>query len=1532
MIFSIDWTSLRPLEGSQQKAFEELCVQLAGGEPMPPGSRFVRKGAPDAGVECYWTLPNGDLHGWQAKFFRDTPKATQWQQIDESVERALSKHEKLVQYTVCLPIDRADPKDPTKQYFMDQWNVHDQKWRARAQDLGLLVEFLYWGQSEILTRLALNQHRGRSYFWFNKELFTHEWFAQKLQVAIANAGRRYHPNLNVPLPITNCFRGLGRTPEFFEELDRSKGELRRKLGDAMSPRVEEWCPSEASQLRAAAEPIVNELGESDLAQPSTIPLPSLGEKARSALKIAGSVDARLREVERTPEYQEKDPKSGTSVSDSVRSHLHYLYQLERRLGELIEFTQSPEALLANTPVLLLFGNAGVGKTHLFCDVAKSRERADQPTIVLLGEQFSREEPWSQILKLLGLTWSVEDFLGALNAAGELRRCRTLLFIDALNEGEGIHVWPKYLAGMLVEIRRYPWIGIAFSVRETYLEAIVPKAIDLDNDIVRVRHHGFAGLEALAVTRFFAHYKIATPGVPLMQPEFSNPLFLQLFCEGITNRGLTHVPAGLESLTAVFEFFLDSINEKLAGADYLNCDPKKRLVQRAVKGIAEKMAASDLHWLARDELDNYLLTLYAASGWEKSLLRHMLSEGILSQDFYWDQSGGKEGIRFSYERFTDHQIANFYLDKFLDLSDPAASFTPESPLGMKVKNESDSWQNGGLVSALAIQLPERIGKELPELAPHCARFRPVVEAMLESFVWRKHTAYSDATLNYVNDHLMKFRGTADDLLRTMISVSTQPDHPYNADCLHRNLLRRPMPDRDAWWSILIHHEYSEEQSPVTRLLDWAEAERIADAIADKSLRLLGITLGWCLTSSNRFLRDRATKALVALFTLRIPVFCDVLQLFRTVDDMYVLERLIACAYGCAMRSSNKDHLRQLANWCYDAFFGESPPPHILLRDYARGVIERAIHVGADLKVDRSRIEPPYGAKWPRNIPSEAKLKHLGDWKAEHPKLHPAQLSLYSSVMGFGDFARYIIGTNHSGSFDWKAIRLGRARPLTAKQIRERFLETLTSQQLMLWHRLEETRHKVFLQQIQLSTTSWDEQARQRKIFERPLSKASSLFTASLTPTQARIYRRAIRPKENGADWDDREHLFDLGLIQRFVLNRVFQLGWTAERFGDFDREVESRAGYSRGDHKAERIGKKYQWLAYHEALARVADNFVFHDWDKERKYQGPWQTWARDIDPSITIKKTQRPTYHSSAPSWWVPMQYGDWRRLLDDRKWLRELRDLPKIQQALIVLDPQDGSRWLTLQGFHEWEEPTPADREWSEVDHRSIWYHLRSYIVRKKDFASVFHWAKQQNFMGRWMPESHDTSRLFLGELFWSPAFRDQWDPERGELAWTVGYRGEPHKPPAPMIVTAQEYLWGSGGYDCSIEESIGLHFPSPWLAENLGLRCGKLEGTFIDATGNTIAHDPSVFTPGRSALLIRPKALRKLLDGLDCEIFWRVLGEKQFMRAHSDPYPARNELSGAIAIRSRKLEGRITSRFRDFLRKGTSQAKGDSAKLRPR
>lgn len=223
----IKWTELRTLNGSQKKGFEELCCQLVAHEDSPSGSKFVRVGDPDAGVECYWKLPGEDEWGWQAKFFRNPPGNSQWQQIDDSVKRALDKHPHLTRYIICLPLDRQDPRKEEQDWFKDKWDKHVEKWQFWAKDEGISVEFEYWGQSEILDRLSREEHRGRDYFWFNSELFSETWFTNRFEEARANVGPRYTPALNVDLPVAKLFDGLGRTPAFFERIGDKAHSVRK---------------------------------------------------------------------------------------------------------------------------------------------------------------------------------------------------------------------------------------------------------------------------------------------------------------------------------------------------------------------------------------------------------------------------------------------------------------------------------------------------------------------------------------------------------------------------------------------------------------------------------------------------------------------------------------------------------------------------------------------------------------------------------------------------------------------------------------------------------------------------------------------------------------------------------------------------------------------------------------------------------------------------------------------------------------------------------------------------------------------------------------------------------------------------------------------------------------------------------------------------------------------------------------------------------------------------------------------------------
>jgi len=1506
----VDWANLRTWDGTQNRAFELLCGQLAAAEPVPAGSVFVPKAPPDAGVECYWRLPNGDEWAWQAKFFRDPPAEPQWKQMDDSLKVALGKHPRLTRYTFCLPRDREDPRINKEQWFMDKWNAHVVKWKQLAEEQHIEVEFPYWGESEILSRLSQDNHAGRFYFWFNKEYLHKQWFEEHIRTVHSNAGPRYSPELRVDLPIASLFNGLGRVPDFVPEKLKSAGRQLLRVWQ-MANRAE-WRESVADSFSLLEKTIQELMRTLDGLQDTGIvqlPIASLHELILQARRLSSDCVQKLDTAAQAAQEEEKhapaekiDTGKRLTKSESLRSGAYYLNRMVDVLDSLIEFTESAEAQLANVPALLLVGDAGTGKTHLFCDVADQRLEKGLPTVILLGEQFNNDEPWSQIIKLLGLSCSrKEELLGALEAAGQCADSRALILIDALNEGEGTRLWQKHLAGMLSTLAGYPWVGIAVSVRTSYEPIVVPSHLISSNRLVRCVHNGFLDVEYNATQKFFEHYKIQSPTVPFLIPEFRNPQFLKLFCEGLYRRDLTTIPAGLEGITSIINFFITSTEEKLWKPENLDYDPNSHLLQKAVGKVAERLAETARSWLPREEAKKLIDELLPGRGYERSLFGRMLSEGITAADMY-NAGVGKppvEGIHFAYERLTDHLVARYLLDKYLDPKNPANAFLPGQPLGALITDETSSWVHRGLVEAFCIQIPEKTGRELTELASYCADFQAVREAFIQSLIWRKSATIQQAAIDYINSHIVRTEDGYHQLLNMLLTVAPRSDHPLNARFLHRNLGRESLPSRDASWSIFLHYNYS-STGIIQRLIDWAWEAKDKQYASDDSVFLTSITLAWFLTSSNRFIRDRATKALVSLLESRLHVVRDLLRELYNVNDPYIAERIYGVAYGCSLRSTNIDAIGKLAQAVFDLVFSQgSPPPDILLRDYARGVIEVAIKRGCSLKVDPKKIRPPYQSDWSEEIPTEAELRD---------KYYPKDLakergyiSIWSSVMGYGDFANYVIGTNTS--FDWSSRRLNVEYGPTRKEQYEQFISVLTDHQ-----RKEFSVYETVARNIKFYKALDDK--RRAKAFGHIFSEEE------LEATKAEAFRRlknslgkqkkqqlesiVLPYLENPQD----ETIFDLSVAQRWIFNKTVQLGWTPELFGDFDRWINYRN--ARESHKPERIGKKYQWIAYHEFLARISDNFRWVGrFNGGSKYEGPWQLWGRDIDPSVVLPHTGYRPY-DEIHSWWFPVRYESWNLHKEDIDWLKADADLPNLESLLDVSNPNDGLKWLLLDGFFKWEQPVPVGEDKYETNRKEIWYMIKSYIVKKEDAEEIFEWMTKQNFMGRWMPESPDVYRMFLGEYPWASSV-----PTSEIGGWT---EGRDSSIPKPIMISSSRYVWEGSGYDCSLKDAISVQLPCSWLIGQMKLDWNGEEGHFRNVLGRLATFDPSVNEDGPSVLLANKELLMKFLEQSGYSLVWTVLGEKNVLGPgiNRGEWKGRLELSGAIRMKDGSFEIKTNPIFR--------------------
>ena len=713
---NLDWTAIRSLNGSQAAGFEELCAQLARAE-SPAGAKFERKGTPDAGVECFSLLSDRSEWGWQAKYFTALGDS-QFDQLDRSVKTALSKHPSLTRYFVCVPLDRADARVDGKKSAMDRWKERVSKWEHWARESGRNVDFIWWGSSELIERLARTEHVGRVFFWFGQRGFDQSWFNARLREALDSAGPRYTPPVHVDLPIAKDLECFGRTASSIDAVKAQAIPLRKAFQMLHSADSDQDDPSRnvpTEDLRHSVNAALEGFAALTPDPTGELPLQTISEHIREAESAATNYDETLSQHAQEYDVQHPDTSRWRSRQNPYDERIRQVYRLRSELRAAWAATDRA-AEFANTHLMVLTGEAGTGKTHLLCDTARRRVGKGAPTVLLMGQRFrSPEAPWTQALQHLDLPGiTAEQFVGALEAAAQAANCRALLIIDALNEGEGRAVWPAHLASFLVPLAASPWIAVLLSVRSTYADVIVPE--EVHRKATAAVHHGFVHHEYDAARIFFSHYGLELPSTPILQPEFRNPLFLKTICQGLRDNGQQRLPRGLHGISAAIELYLRTINRRLA-AD-LGYNPHDAIVHKALRSLAQLVLTHRKRWLSRAEASALVDDLLPGREYERSLYRGLVSEGLLVEDMpRLNKDDDEESVFISYERYADHAIADLLLSTHLDAESPGSAFAEGG--GLAFLGDSPTHISRGLIEALCIQIPESTATELFELAPALA---------------------------------------------------------------------------------------------------------------------------------------------------------------------------------------------------------------------------------------------------------------------------------------------------------------------------------------------------------------------------------------------------------------------------------------------------------------------------------------------------------------------------------------------------------------------------------------------------------------------------------------------------------------------------------------------------------------------------------------------------------------------------------------------------------------------------------------------
>ncbi len=713
----VDATSfktLRTWNGEQSRAFEEISFQLLKRE-VPVGTRAIRTGNPDGGVEWYATLRDGTVWGWQAKHVHGIDALLT--AMTGSVQRVAKERPTLRKLTFVISWNLATSKaGKNGRVIKSQREKYEDRVATWQRDIpgADKIEFELVQESDLLAELAKPEHKGRRWFWWGDLVLGHNWLVAHYEQQWHAASEKYRPDLQVDIPIQEDLLALG----FDQTILAAFGRLVRDVVAAITDlHLQKDTDDTAASLYQAIENSAAELGVTARAlvlqagdPASTLaPLHTQMDVCRKAIQAAQDY-----ERERTAAWRQL-PKDDTQKAKEPpeRTNSYDLHGLTAAMEALASWLDSSVGRSFRCRTYFLTGQAGSGKTHLLLDATKRALDAGRPAVFLAGAQLGQSNLWASIADQLGLEPVGKDvLLSAMDAAGEAASTsgsRFVIFIDALNETTPPGFWQVHLPTLRAAIAPYPHIALAVSCRDTYEDLVLEG--NEGSHYVRRTHPGFAEREVEATQKYFAHYKLAAPKIPLLTPEFTLPLFLRMYCESLERSDGDPIPDGHHGRVAIFERYLAAKIETVArrfrptATSSYELNAAKAQVNRVLDGLLDELSRVGRESMSTEAAEAIARTVVGGTGTDATRMLGLLQEeGVLTREqLYLGDGKHDEGVRIVFQAFADFLLLKRRLARSDDpLTDPAVKtwLTAEC-----------SW---GVIEAATVLFPEVYGVELPDL--------------------------------------------------------------------------------------------------------------------------------------------------------------------------------------------------------------------------------------------------------------------------------------------------------------------------------------------------------------------------------------------------------------------------------------------------------------------------------------------------------------------------------------------------------------------------------------------------------------------------------------------------------------------------------------------------------------------------------------------------------------------------------------------------------------------------------------------------
>lgn len=1014
-IQEIDWGKLKSYDGKTHKSFEELCYQIARRLHEDKGEfTTVDDSGGGDGVEFYLTLPDGSQWGWQAKFYypnlrlRESSRKTS---IKTSLKRALEKHPKLTKWFLCTPTNFT----PEEQKWFDKTLIKVLKRRK--------VKLIHCGNREFNGFLGFPKMVGiRNYFFGELEL-TPEWFSQKFKKQLAIVEEKFIPGVHTETDadfVAHCLLGdrsfvesISKDREWllenFKEFQASAERIRDlKIPELLDINLNEFFEV-ANNFSKETKNVVENLArfldfnaKGSISEARKFELDSdfnSIQAFRDAYRNCYNnvYDLVERTVEQSPAEGKKTTKDKldpllTTLSKPLSS-MDDVLQSVGKIGIDIDWFKRSE--------LPIFGDAGLGKTHIVCHLCEERIEKDLPAILLHGKQFKSGDVIEQkIREILDISYSWADFIAALQSYAEAWGTKILITIDALNEAQNIDTWEDGLFGFIKELSSYPRLVLVTTCRTSYQDAIWGKH-RLPNYIYLSEFGGIELEELLA--KYFEYYKLKTDPTPVVQEQFSNPLYLRIFCEAENGerQNEKHVHLGQQTLFEVFDKFLEVTNKKIC--QKFSKPETSGIIQQKLQLLAKELWERN----SRDLPFSEVTSLFDGKtpheiDWDNSFTRALLDEGLLVKRD-WAQQG--EVVSFTYDLLGGYLISKVIFE--YPIPEKSRSFLElkKLPKRLTVKDAHErsflscwifkskyklfkEWArriinkefrnlhplHEDILRCLCALFPEKTGNHLYQLSRNRKVFGYSIDALFEM----KPKYITQAQKDYLRYLFADTPSNRKPLFILVRRTAFNVGHPLNMDFLDDLLNCLSMPERDLSWSELLRR--SLEPFGARLLTPMKDTESLEHICKEKPpetelgrarIHLFARYVRWMLTSTHRLLRDKATRALYWYGRSYPEKLFELTLESLKINDPYVPERMLAASYGVAMAlhadPEYKDFvtgaLPKYAREIFKKMFAKEAPhstTHALRRDYARRTIDLALLHNPRLLNSREKklIKPPF----------------------------------------------------------------------------------------------------------------------------------------------------------------------------------------------------------------------------------------------------------------------------------------------------------------------------------------------------------------------------------------------------------------------------------------------------------------------------------------------------------------------------------------------------------------------------------------------